>query len=93
MPVSLVVVMCAGCASSGDWALIILAIALVWTANSQHRPGSVVDLASSAAAPPGAGRKMRERAAVLIAAGSAAIIGFNHRLLPLWQRSQALAGR
>lgn len=77
-----------------DWALIILAIALVWTAEFLNTAlEAVVDLASPQQHPLAQVGKDVGAAAVLIAAGSAAIIGFLIIGPPLWQRLQALAGK
>lgn len=77
-----------------DWALIILAIALVWTAEFLNTAlEAVVDLASPHQHQLARVGKDVGAAAVLIAAGSAAIIGLLVIGPPLWQRLQELAGK
>ena len=78
--------------SSGDWAIIIIAITMVWIAEFINTAlEAVVDLASK--------QEQHEMAkigkdvgaaAVLIAAGSAALIGFLILGPPLWERIQML---
>jgi diacylglycerol kinase (ATP) len=78
--------------SSGDWAIIIIAITMVWIAEFINTAlEAVVDLATK--------QEQHEMAkigkdvgaaAVLIAAGSAALIGFLILGPPLWERIQML---
>jgi diacylglycerol kinase (ATP) len=78
--------------SPGDWAIIIIAITMVWIAEFINTAlEAVVDLASK--------QEQHEMAkigkdvgaaAVLIAAGSAALIGFLILGPPLWERIQML---
>lgn len=78
--------------SSGDWAIIIIAITMVWIAEFINTAlEAVVDLASK--------QEQHEMAkigkdvgaaAVLIAAGSAALIGFLILGPPLWERIRML---
>ena len=78
--------------SSGDWAIIIIAITMVWIAEFINTAlEAVVDLASK--------QEQHEMAkigkdvgaaAVLIAAGSTALIGFLILGPPLWERIQML---
>ena len=78
--------------SSGDWAIIIIAITMVWIAEFINTAlEAVVDLASK--------QEQHEMAkigkdvgaaAVLIAAASAALIGFLILGPPLWERIQML---
>lgn len=76
-----------------DWALIILAIALVWTAEFLNTAlEAVVDLASPQQHDLARVGKDVGAAAVLIAAGSAVIIGFLIIGPPLWQKLQSLIG-
>lgn len=76
-----------------DWALVILAIALVWTAEFLNTAlEAVVDLASPQQHQLARVGKDVGAAAVLIAAGSAALIGLLVIGPPLWQRLQDLAG-
>ena len=76
-----------------DWALIILAIAMVWTAEFLNTAlEAVVDLASPQQHQLARVGKDVGAAAVLIAAGSAALIGFLLIGPPLWQRLLSLAG-
>lgn len=78
---------------ASDWALIILAIALVWTAEFLNTAlEAVVDLASPEQHQLARVGKDVGAAAVLIAAGSAVIIGLLVIGPPLWQRLQELAG-
>jgi diacylglycerol kinase (ATP) len=77
--------------SPGSWALIILAIALVWTAEFLNTAlEAVVDLASPQQHQLAQVGKDVGAAAVLIAAGSAALIGFLILGPPLWQRLSLL---
>ena len=78
-----------------DWALIIVAIAMVWTAEFINTAlEAVVDLASKHEQDDLAkiGKDVGA-AAVLIAAGGSAIIGLLILGPPLWQRLQALSYR
>lgn len=78
----------------GSWALIILAIALVWTAEFLNTAlEAVVDLASPQQHQLAQVGKDVGAAAVLIAAGSAAIIGFLILGPPLWQKLSPLFAR
>jgi diacylglycerol kinase len=70
-----------------DWALIIIAIAMVWTAEFINTAlETVVDLASPEQHELAKVGKDVGASAVLIAAGSAAIIGFLILGPPLWDR-------
>ena len=70
-----------------DWALIIIAIAMVWTAEFINTAlEAVVDLASPEQHELAQVGKDVGAAAVLIAAGSAALIGFLTLGPPLWDR-------
>jgi diacylglycerol kinase (ATP) len=74
-----------------DWAVIVMAIALVWTAEFLNTAlEAVVDLASPHQHYLAKVGKDVGAAAVLIAAGSAALIGFLVLGPPLWNRLQAL---
>jgi diacylglycerol kinase len=78
-----------------DWAMIIVAIAMVWTAEFINTAlEAVVDLASKHEQDDLAkiGKDVGA-AAVLIAAGGSAIIGFLILGPPLWQRLQVIAFR
>lgn len=78
--------------SAQDWAMIIIAIAMVWTAEFINTAlEAVVDLASKHEQDDLAkvGKDVGA-AAVLIAASGSAIIGFLILGPPLWQRLQAL---
>jgi diacylglycerol kinase (ATP) len=78
-----------------EWALIVLAIALVWTAEFLNTAlEAVVDLASQQARHELArvGKDVGA-AAVLIAAASSAVIGLLVIGPPLWERLRALAAR
>ncbi len=71
----------------GDWALILLAIGLVWLAEFLNTAlEAVVDLASPQAHPLARVGKDVGAAAVLISAATAALIGFLVIGPPLWQR-------
>lgn len=75
----------------GDWALIILAIAMVWTAEFINTAlEAVVDLASPEQDELARVGKDVGAAAVLIAAGSAALIGFLTLGPPLWERLRTM---
>ncbi|HLE14208.1 MAG TPA: diacylglycerol kinase family protein [Anaerolineales bacterium] len=77
--------------SPGNWALIILAIALVWTAEFLNTAlEAVVDLASPQQHQLAQVGKDVGAAAVLIAAACAALIGFLILGPPLWQRLSPL---
>jgi diacylglycerol kinase len=77
--------------SPANWALIILSIAMVWTAEFLNTAlEAVVDLASPQHNQLAQVGKDVGAAAVLIAAGSAALIGFLILGPPLWQRLSAL---
>lgn len=92
----LVVLVCAWLDLSRlEWALIVLAIALVWTAEFLNTAlEAVVDLASQHARHELARRgKDVGAAAVLIAAFSAVVIGLLVIGPPLWERLRLLAGR
>ncbi|MDD5466742.1 MAG: diacylglycerol kinase family protein [Anaerolineales bacterium] len=81
--------------SAGDWAMIIIAIALVWTAEFINTAlEAVVDLASQHEYHPLArvGKDVGA-AAVLIAACSAALIGLLILGPPLWERIRAVLAR
>ena len=74
-----------------DWALIIIAIAMVWTAEFINTAlEAIVDLASPDQHDLARISKDVGASAVLIAAGSAAIIGFIILGPPLWNRLQIL---
>ncbi len=74
-----------------DWAVIILAIALVWTAEFLNTAlEAVVDLSCQQEHTLAKVSKDVGAAAVLIAAGSSAIIGVLILGPPLWQRLQIL---
>ncbi len=74
-----------------DWAVIVMAIALVWTAEFLNTAlEAVVDLASPQQHYLARVGKDVGAAAVLIAASSAALIGFLILGPPLWNRLQAL---
>ena len=74
-----------------DWALIIIAIAMVWTAEFINTAlEAVVDLASHEHHELAKVGKDVGASAVLIAAGSAAIIGFLILGPPLWERLSIL---
>ena len=74
-----------------DWALIIIAIAMVWTAEFINTAlEAVVDLASPEQHELAQVGKDVGAAAVLIAAGSAALIGFLILGPPLWIRLSSL---
>jgi diacylglycerol kinase len=75
--------------SARDWALVILAVALVWTSEFINTAlEAVVDLASPQHHDLGRVGKDVGAAAVLIAAASSALIGFLILGPPLWQRLQ-----
>lgn len=75
-----------------DWALIILAIAMVWTAEFVNTAlEAVVDLASPQHHELARIGKDVGAAAVLIAAGSAAVIGLLILGPPLWEKIRAMA--
>jgi diacylglycerol kinase len=74
-----------------DWALIIIAIAMVWTAEFINTAlEAVVDLTSPEQHELAKVGKDVGASAVLIAAGSAAIIGFLILGPPLWERLNTL---
>ena len=74
-----------------DWALIIIAIAMVWTAEFINTAlEAVVDLASPEQHELAKVGKDVGASAVLIAAGSAAIIGLLTLGPPLWERLNTL---
>ena len=74
-----------------DWAVIILTISLVWTAEFINTAlEAVVDLASPSQHQLARVGKDVGAAAVLIAAGSAALVGFFILGPPLWARLQTL---
>lgn len=74
-----------------DWALIIIAIAMVWTAEFINTAlEAVVDLASPEQHDLARVGKDVGASAVLIAAGSAAIIGFLILGPPLWEKLSVL---
>ncbi len=76
-----------------DWATIVVAIAMVWTAEFINTAlEAVVDLASPQQHYLARVGKDVGAAAVLIAAASAALIGFLILGPPLWQRLQSLLG-
>ena len=73
--------------SSHDWALIIIAIAMVWTAEFINTAlEAIVDLASPEQHELARISKDVGDSSVLIAAGSAAIIGFIILGPPIWER-------
>jgi diacylglycerol kinase (ATP) len=77
--------------SARDWAVIVLAIGLVWTSEFLNTAlEAVVDLASPQQHHLAKVGKDVGAAAVLIAAVSAAIIGFLIMGPPLWQRLREL---
>ena len=77
--------------NTGDWALIIVAIAMVWTAEFINTAlEAVVDLASPEQDDLAQVGKDVGAAAVLIAAGSAALIGFLTLGPPLWDRLRTI---
>jgi diacylglycerol kinase len=77
-----------------DWALIIFAIAIVWTAEFLNTAmEALVDLASPQQDYLARVCKDVGAAAVLIAAGSAALIGFLILGPPLWERLSILFAR
>jgi diacylglycerol kinase len=77
--------------SPRDWAMIVVAMAIVWTAEFLNTAlEAVVDLASPQQQYLAKVGKDVGAAAVLIAAGSAALIGFLILGPPLWARLQAL---
>jgi len=77
--------------SPHDWAMIILAIAMVWTAEFLNTAlEAVVDLASPQHHPLARVGKDVGAAAVLIAAASAALIGLLILGPPLWERLSLL---
>jgi len=79
--------------SPHDWAVIVLAIAMVWTAEFLNTAlEAVVDLASPQQHYLAKVGKDVGAAAVLIAAGSAALIGFLILGPPLWTRLAATFG-
>jgi len=79
--------------SPHDWAVIVLAIAMVWTAEFLNTAlEAVVDLASPQQHYLAKVGKDVGAAAVLIAAGSAALIGFLILGPPLWVRLTTLFG-
>jgi diacylglycerol kinase (ATP) len=74
-----------------DWAVIILTISLVWTAEFINTAlEAVVDLASPSQHQLARVGKDVGAAAVLIAAGAAALVGFFILGPPLWARLQSL---
>jgi len=76
-----------------DWAIIVVAIAMVWTAEFINTAlEAVVDLASPQQHYLARVGKDVGAAAVLIAAVSAALIGILILGPPLWQRLQSLLG-
>lgn len=73
--------------STHDWALLVVAIALVWMAEVLNTSiEAVVDLASPAQHPLAKVGKDVGAAAVLIAAGAAAIVGLLILGPPLWNK-------
>lgn len=77
-----------------EWAVILLAIALVWTAEFLNTAlEAVVDLASPQKHPLAKVGKDVGAAAVLIAAGSSVMIGLLILGPPLWSRINACLGR
>ena len=80
--------------SAQDWATIVVAIAMVWTAEFINTAlEAVVDLASPQQHYLARVGKDVGAAAVLIAAASAALIGILVLGPPLWLRLQGLLGR
>ena len=76
-----------------DWAVIILAIAMVWTAEFLNTAlEAVVDLASPKQHPLARVGKDVGAAAVLIASIASALIGIFILGPPLWQRLQSVIG-
>ncbi len=76
-----------------DWAVLILTIAMVWTAEFLNTAlEAVVDLASPERHPLGKVGKDVGAAAVLIAAFSSVLIGALILGPPLWQRIQMITG-
>jgi diacylglycerol kinase (ATP) len=74
-----------------DWAVLILAVAIVWMAEFLNTAlEAVVDLASPERHPLGKVGKDVGAAAVLVAAISAAILGFLILGPPLWERLSPL---
>lgn len=74
-----------------DWAVLLIAIAIVWTAEFLNTALEiVVDLASPDVHPMAKAGKDVGAAAVLIAATTAAIIGFLVMGPPLWAKIQIL---
>lgn len=74
-----------------DWAVIVLTISMVWTAEFINTAlEAVVDLASPSQHHLARVGKDVGAAAVLIAAGSAALVGFFILGPPLWARLQSL---
>jgi len=74
-----------------DWALIIIAIAMVWTAEFINTAlEAIVDLASPEQHELARISKDVGASAVLIAAGSAALIGLIILVPPLWNRLQII---
>lgn len=79
--------------SPRDWATIVFAFALVWTAEFLNTAlEAVVDLASSEQSHLAKVGKDVGAAAVLIAAGSAAVIGLLILGPPLWSRIRLMVG-
>jgi diacylglycerol kinase (ATP) len=79
--------------SARDWAMIVLAIGMVWTSEFLNTAlEAVVDLASPQRHPLARVGKDVGAAAVLIAAVSSALIGFLIMGPPLWQRLRQLFG-
>jgi diacylglycerol kinase len=79
--------------SAQDWALLTLAIGLVWSAEFMNTAvESVVDLVSPRQHPLAGAAKDAGAAAVLVAAGAAALIGFLVMGPPLWQKLATLLG-
>jgi diacylglycerol kinase (ATP) len=77
--------------SARDWAIIVVAIAMVWTAEFINTAlEAVVDLASPQQHYLARVGKDVGAAAVLIAAASAALIGFLILGPPIWQRVQSI---
>lgn len=80
--------------SPHEWAVIVLAIAMVWTAEFLNTAlEAVVDLASPQQHYLARVGKDVGAAAVLIAAGSSALIGFLILGPPLWDRLVTLFGK
>ena len=80
--------------SARDWAVIVIAIALVWTAEFLNTAlEAVVDLTSPEQHELARISKDVGAAAVLIAAGCSALIGFLILGPPLWQRLQTWFAR